>query len=181
MKDMTGTTVKYFRPGQYLFAENDPAVSLFVIKKGTVSVRKRKHTSFIEIARIYANEVVGELGLFDHAPRSASAMALTEVEAVELKYEALEKIFKDVPDYFKTIVAAMAERLRRADDMIRRLDHEVAGENESLPQKPADDSAADVLAATADVLGGDEDKKADADKKEGDKTEPETGEGAETD
>src|SRR5882672_8476019 len=104
---------KYLRPGQYVFHENDIAEALFLVKKGTVAIRKRKGSAFIELGRIYSNEIIGELSFFDGAPRSAAAIALTEVEALEIPFDALEKIFESVPGYLKTIVAAMAERLRR--------------------------------------------------------------------
>ena len=147
---------KYFRPGQFIFNENDPSHSIFLVKKGTISIRKRKAAAFVEIARVYSNEVIGELSFFDRQPRSAGAMALTEVEVLEIRFEALDKIFKNVPDYFKTIVVAMAERLRKADDIIRRLEKNVVNDNDGTqkPEQP-NESAADILAATADALNPD--------------------------
>jgi CRP/FNR family transcriptional regulator, cyclic AMP receptor protein len=119
---MGAPAAKYLRPGQYVFHENDPAQSLFLVKKGTVAVRKRKGAAYIELGRIYSNEILGELSFFDRMPRSAAAIALTEVEVLEIPFDGLEKIFESVPSYMKTIVAAMAERLRKAGDTIRRLD-----------------------------------------------------------
>src|SRR5688572_5490303 len=108
---------KYFRPGQYLFREGDSSKSLFLLKRGSVAIRKRKGTAFVELARVYSNEVIGELSFFDKRPRSAAAIALTEVEALEIPFDSLEGIYKDVPDYIKTIISSVAERLRKADEM----------------------------------------------------------------
>src|SRR4051812_25029770 len=111
-----GPAQRYFRPGQFLFHEGEPSSCMFLIKKGTVGVRKRKGGAYVEIARVYSNEVLGELSFFDRAPRSAAAIALTEVEVLEIRFESLDKIYSGVPDYMKSIMASVAERLRKAND-----------------------------------------------------------------
>jgi CRP-like cAMP-binding protein len=139
-------SAKYFRPSQYLFHENDQAQSLFLIKKGTVAIRKRKGSAFIELGRIYSNEVIGELSFFDRAPRSAAAIALTEVEVLEIPFDALEKIFQSTPAYMKTIVAAMAERLRKSGEVIRRLEPNTIRDGEGASMGDEELSASDALA-----------------------------------
>lgn len=150
------STQRYFRPGQYLFREGEPSKSIFVITKGTVSVRKRKNALYVELARVYSNEVLGELSFFDRGPRSAGAIALTEVEALEITFESLDKIYEGIPDYVKTIVAALAERLRRANDMIRKLQKETVSEEIAGPGA-ADDgpTATEALAQAEALLNGD--------------------------
>lgn len=110
-----------------------------------------KGAAQVEIARVYANEVLGELSFFDRLPRSASAIALTEVEALEIHFDSLDKIYAKVPEYMKTIIASVADRLRKANDTIRRLQKEVVSEGTGSGGKLDGPSAADVLAATADV------------------------------
>jgi CRP-like cAMP-binding protein len=113
--------IKKLRPGQALFQESEMPRSLFLVIKGTLSIRKMKGAAYVEIARVYANEVVGELSFFDRQPRSASAFALTEVEVTEIGFDVLDKIFQNTPPYLKSIIAAMSDRLRKADDTIKRL------------------------------------------------------------
>lgn len=138
-----------FHPGQVLFHEGDISRSIYLIRKGTVSIRKTKGGAQVEIARIYSNEVIGELSFFDRQPRSAAAVALTEVEVQEISFDSLDKIFSQVPEYMRTIIACMAERLRKADDVIRRLQKDVV-QDQGGEAHPADGtSASDVLAATA--------------------------------
>lgn len=116
---------RYFRPGQFLFRENDAAESLFIIQKGSVAVKKRAGSSEVELARLFSNEVLGEMSFFDRAPRVASAVALTEVTALEIQFEALDVIYQQVPSFLKTMIAAMAERLRRTDDAMQRMKREL--------------------------------------------------------
>jgi CRP-like cAMP-binding protein len=143
---------KVFSPGSYLFREGEMSRSLYLIQKGSVGIRKAKGSAFIELARLYSNEVVGELSFFDRLPRSASAIALTEVETLEITFDSLDKIYENVPAYLKTIMASVADRLRKADDQIRRLQRDVIQEDNSITAMDDEgQSAADVLAATANI------------------------------
>jgi len=122
---------------------------MFLIKKGSVSIRKMKGSAFVEIAKVYANEIIGELSFFDRLPRSAAAVALSEVEALEIDFRSLEQIWNKVPDYWKTIMKAVSERLRKADDSIRRLQKNVVMD-EATGNLSRDPLAA-VLKATSDI------------------------------
>ena len=142
---------KYFRPGQCLFKEGEPSGSMYLIQKGTVGIRKMKGTEHVEIARVHANEVIGELSFFDRLPRSASAVALSEVEALEIQFEALDKVYINVPDSMKTIIASVADRLRKANDQIQKLQKETVTEDGEAPAADSELTASDILAATADI------------------------------
>ncbi|MEK6705783.1 MAG: cyclic nucleotide-binding domain-containing protein [Candidatus Poribacteria bacterium] len=142
---------KYFRPGQHLFHEDEPSDCIYLIKKGTVSIRKMKGSAYIEIGRLYSNEVLGELSFFDRQPRSAAAVALTEVETIEIKFQALDKIYDKVPDYMKTIISCVAERLRKANETIKRLQKNVVSDEVGKSSDSDQPSASEVLAATANI------------------------------
>jgi len=114
-----------YHAGDALFLEGDASQSLFLIKTGSVEIRKKKEQGYITIAKIYPNEVIGELAFFDRAPRSASAVAINEVLAMEISYDSLNVSYKKVPDYFKTIIRAVVERLRKSNNMIRTLQKDV--------------------------------------------------------
>jgi CRP/FNR family cyclic AMP-dependent transcriptional regulator len=117
-------SMRVYRSGEPLFVEGEMSQSMFIIKKGGVSIRKRKGSNFVEIGKVTTNEVIGELSFFDRLPRSATAVALGDVEAIELPFEALEKVYNSIPDYLKTIMASMANRLRKSNDLIRSLQKE---------------------------------------------------------
>jgi len=115
---------KTYKAGQTLFNEGDPSQSIFIIKKGAVSIRKKKGSSFVEVSKLLSNEVIGELSFFDRLPRSASAVAIIDVEVLEIPFESMEKIYSGIPPYMKTIAASIAERLRKANETIRTLQKE---------------------------------------------------------
>jgi CRP/FNR family cyclic AMP-dependent transcriptional regulator len=145
-------TIRQYRSGQSLFKEGESSRSMFLIKKGSVSVRKMKGSAFVEIARIYSNEVIGELSFFDRQPRSATAVATSDVEALEIDFVSLDKVYKNVPDYIKSIMNCVAERLRKANDTIRRLQKNVVLDEEAPKQaQSTEPDAAAILAATQDI------------------------------
>lgn len=126
---------------------------MYLVKKGTIAIRKMKGGAFVELGRIYSNEVIGELSFFARQPRSAAAVALTEVEVLEISFKALDKIYENVPDYLKTIMASVADRLRKANDTIRRLQrnviHEDGGESQVAGEEDAPTS--DILSVTSEI------------------------------
>ncbi len=145
-----GATIRTYRTGQSLFKEGENSGSMFLIKKGSVSVRKMKGSAFVEIARLYPNEVIGELSFFDRQPRSASAVATNEVEALEIDFASLDKVYTAVPDYIKSIMNCVADRLRKANETIRRLQKNVV-QGDEAPAEAADPDTAAILAATEGI------------------------------
>lgn len=141
---------KFYRQGQIIFREGEPSRSLFIIRKGCISIRKMKGNAFVEIARLYPNEIVGELSFFDRLPRSATAVAANEVEALEIPFEGMEKIYNAIPPYMRTIMAAMADRLRKANDVVRRLQKVMAPDAASASMN-AGPSARDAMKAASGV------------------------------
>lgn len=121
MSNAGGAYTKNYGINETLFKEGDPSASILIIKKGAVSIRKAKGTAFVEIARVYQNEVIGELSFFDRLPRSATAVTMGETEILEIPFDAMETIYKQIPEYMRTITASMADRLRKANEVIRKL------------------------------------------------------------
>ncbi len=146
---------KFYRQGQIIFREGEPSKSLYIIRKGCISIRKMKGNAFVEIARLYPNEIVGEMSFFDHLPRSATAVAANEVEALEIPFDGMDKIYNAIPPYMRTIMAAMADRLRKANDVVRRLQKVMAPDGSSSGgSSSSGPSARDAMKAASGVGNG---------------------------
>jgi len=121
---------KRYAKGDTLFREGDRPDALFLIRAGTVSVQrsvkgKAGESEVIELAQVGENELIGEMAFFDRQERSASAVALTDVDAVCLDFESLDKVYLAVPDYLKMVMATIVGRMRKANDRIRQLQEQV--------------------------------------------------------
>ena len=130
--------------GEYLFRENDEAQSLFIVGHGTISISKRNcFGKQIELARLRDGEVIGELSFFDRAARSASAVATVDTEITEIPFDAMEKALHGMPNYVRTIISAMAERLRKADERIRRMDEQIHPDDDARRKSEEPNTAAE--------------------------------------
>jgi CRP/FNR family transcriptional regulator, cyclic AMP receptor protein len=63
------------------------------------------------------SEMFGELSLFDPRPRTSSASAVTDAVLAALKHEALTPWLRERPDVSLHMLRALAQRLRRANDV----------------------------------------------------------------
>jgi CRP/FNR family cyclic AMP-dependent transcriptional regulator len=124
--------IRTYKTNDIIFREGEPSNCIYLVKHGTISIRKKKGSDFVEIAKIHQKEIIGELSFFDRLPRSATAVAINAVELFEIPFEGLDKIYEGVPPYMKAIIASLADRLRKANDTIRRLQAKVIHEDESF-------------------------------------------------
>jgi small-conductance mechanosensitive channel/CRP-like cAMP-binding protein len=99
-----------FARGEVLTRAGAEAHHLYVICSGTVSVRTGEAGQEHEVAQLNAGEFFGEMSLLTGAPRSATVVALTEVECYRLGAEAFRQLLAQRPDVAERVAGALAER-----------------------------------------------------------------------
>ena len=72
--------VWYLKPGETIFKEGETAKELYVIKSGQVEIQLGNRL----LATLETNDIFGEMALIDSAPRSATAVAKTDVALVPI-------------------------------------------------------------------------------------------------
>jgi CRP-like cAMP-binding protein len=104
-----------YRRGQALFIEGDHADRVFLIERGWVLLTCTA-TSGREIVLEVAGsgDVIGELSSFDGEPRSATAVAMSEVEAVVAPGGVLMRALDDTSAAHE-MIRVLAARLRDGD------------------------------------------------------------------
>jgi CRP/FNR family transcriptional regulator, cyclic AMP receptor protein len=104
-----------FQRGQALFTEGDLAERVFLIERGWVTVTcTGLGGREIVLALRGPGDMLGELSALDGEPRSASALALSEVEAIVVSGSALARALDDA-DAARELIRMLAARLRDAD------------------------------------------------------------------
>lgn len=104
-----------FRRGQALFIEGDRAERVFLIERGWVTVTcTAPGGREIMLALRGPGEMLGELSALDGEPRSATAIALSAVEANVVSGSTLARALDDV-DAAHELIRILAWRLRDAD------------------------------------------------------------------
>lgn len=110
---------RVINPGRVLFHEGDPPRGAFLIECGQVEiVRNAGSKSEVRLAILEAGEVVGEMGLIDGAPRSATARALGMVTVTAIDQRAIEQLIARAEPGLAAIVRILMKRLRAADDAL---------------------------------------------------------------
>lgn len=114
--------LKQLKTGEILFKEGDPSDSMYVIKKGRLTVFKQKGNAEVELAEIGAGQMIGEMAFFDRKPRSASVKAALDSEIIELPFKSLQAQYDTFPEWLKAIVKTINDHLREANKRIKNLE-----------------------------------------------------------
>jgi CRP/FNR family transcriptional regulator, cyclic AMP receptor protein len=135
--------IRRLAAGETLFRTGEPGESLFLVRSGDVELYiKDTAGQKIALAIAGAGEVFGELALLDRGPRTATALAITDSELLELDREDLLLLFQKSPTAALRLLAAMSHMTRKADELLRtrvsRNANEEADEHISPLQRIAD-------------------------------------------
>ncbi len=115
----------HFKAGEILFKEGDKSFQFYVIQEGQVEIfKKGPKGNKLSIAIVEEGHSIGEFALLDQQPRSATAQAITDVKAVMVDESAYSAILADLPDWATSMLTNLAERLRKANVIISKLDAE---------------------------------------------------------
>src|SRR5262245_66015877 len=73
-------TCTHFAKEQVLFREGDPADSVFRLLSGAVDILRELDGDPVLLGTVGAGQFIGEMGVVESRPRSATARAASEVE-----------------------------------------------------------------------------------------------------
>ena len=108
--------------GDVLFHEGDQGDRLYVIGEGKIKLGRTSSDGRENLLAILGpGEMFGELSLFDPGPRTATATAVAETQVVSMGNEQLKEFLAQRPGVAATLLAALARRLRRTNDVLADL------------------------------------------------------------
>lgn len=106
---------KTYPKGTILFKEGAAATFTVLIIDGIIQISKLADDRQFIVALRGAGDVIGEM-VFDGQPRSASATALTEVNAIYLTTETFRRIVVEEPEVALGLFSMLLKRLRDATE-----------------------------------------------------------------
>jgi len=129
--------------GTLLFQAGQPGEAMYVVKRGEIELYIKDNAGQkIALATVGEGQVVCEVALLDHGPRTATARALTDSELLELDRASLLLLFKTTPTAALSLLAAVSHMTRKADELLRqrvsRNANEEVAEHSSGFQRVAD-------------------------------------------
>ena len=107
---------KMFQKGALIFREGDTADCMYAVNSGRVGVYAAYGTAEEKLLAEYTQDgYFGEMGLLEHAPRSAAAVALEDDTCLEaVNEESFLVYFREHPQQVLRIMQQLSWNLRKA-------------------------------------------------------------------
>ena len=104
---------KHYKKGEVIFREMTIGRAMYEIKSGKVGIfalyEKPEEQKLTELGE---GRIFGEMAVVEVFPRSATAVALEDTEAVEIPAEDMQDYFNNHPEKLIEIMRAMSRRIR---------------------------------------------------------------------
>jgi aspartate ammonia-lyase len=135
-----------YKTGEYLFRENEPHRSFFILCGGEVEIFRQVGEERISVARLGGDNFLGEGAMLDDLPHTTSCLAEVRTPVLVFSRPSLVQLFDNEPQAASRILAqvarAIAYRVRTANlsfhgtpevvygDGRQRMEHDLLGDRE---------------------------------------------------
>lgn len=118
---------RLFTPDSVLFQEGDVGEAAYIIRNGTVKLSKVDLGGHEKtLTMLQPPDFFGEMALVGDTTRSASAMAIGQVEVFLLFSDDFLRLMRDYPQISLNVTSTLARRLRGMDDEAQVLSYKDA-------------------------------------------------------
>src|SRR5262245_22185701 len=108
------TTPRTFKAGETIFREGDPAVELYVVQSGRVEIRLGNRL----LDTLSERSIFGEMALIDASPRSATAVAASDVTLIPVGEKQFLFLVSQTPFFALNVMRVLARRLRAMNQAV---------------------------------------------------------------
>lgn len=113
-EDFARDPSRVYKAGETVFTEGDDGYVMYVVLEGAVKLSVTGRS----VEKVGKGGVFGEMALIDSAPRSATAVAVTDSTLVSVTAERFKTLVQETPGFALEIMRIMASRLRSMDRRI---------------------------------------------------------------
>jgi uncharacterized membrane protein len=129
--------------GSVLFRRGEQGGAMYLIEGGRVRIHiKDDDGEEVTLAELAAGDFFGEMSILDGKPRSATATVAEDARLAVLSRRHFHDFLRRSPEVALSMLAAIAERLRQTDEMLRqrvtRNLNEVEEEQQTFADRAAD-------------------------------------------
>ncbi len=100
-----------FKKNDIMFCEHEPGDTFYLIQSGRVQIVKIMGEVEKIIDILNPGEILGEMAILEEAPRSASAIALDQVRALEFNRENFEVLMQGNPQIALKLLKLFTKRI----------------------------------------------------------------------
>jgi CRP/FNR family transcriptional regulator, cyclic AMP receptor protein len=100
--------------GATIVKKGEPAHEMFLVRKGRIAIQIGSKT----VEEVGPGGIFGEMALIDHAPRSASAVAIENCEIIPIDERLFVILVQDAPYFALDVMRVLADRIRNMNQRL---------------------------------------------------------------
>jgi CRP-like cAMP-binding protein len=120
-KDPVRDSQLTFAAGERIFEQGDLGTEMFIIQHGVVEILKHIGGQSHLLSRLEKGDFFGEMALLEALPRTAEAVAVTEVRLVAINGSRFDEMLRKNPEVAVRIIRKYSKRLRDANELLEKL------------------------------------------------------------
>jgi CRP/FNR family cyclic AMP-dependent transcriptional regulator len=102
------------KEGAQIITEGEAGNTMYVVITGTAKVSRGGR----KLATVGPGSSVGELALLSKGPRTATVVALSDMEVAIITRRKLMRILEEAPDFARKLLEALADMVREIDKKV---------------------------------------------------------------
>ncbi|MBK8397145.1 MAG: Crp/Fnr family transcriptional regulator [Leptospiraceae bacterium] len=111
LEAMFGKFGKVFKPNEIIFCEYEPGNDFYLIQEGQVKITKTVGSSIKTLDVLESGDIFGEMAILEEQPRSATAVCITEVRALNFNRANFELLMTKNPPLALRVLTIFSTRI----------------------------------------------------------------------
>ncbi|HEX2123024.1 MAG TPA: cyclic nucleotide-binding domain-containing protein, partial [Thermoanaerobaculia bacterium] len=100
-----------FSAGERIFSQGELGTEMFIIQEGVVEIIKHIAGESHLLSRLEKGDFFGEMAILEALPRTADAVALTDVKVVAINGSRFDEMLRKNPEVAVRIIRKYSKRL----------------------------------------------------------------------
>ena len=130
---MKGEFTKNVTAGSLIFQEGEPGNYAYIIKQGKVELSILSEGQHLPVATLDKGDLFGEMALIDDNLRSASAVAIEDVELLVISRDFIEQKIQESDPTVRLLLQVVLERYRDIHARLMNVAANIAEEDSETP------------------------------------------------
>lgn len=120
-KDPVKESSATYSAGETIFRQGDLGTEMFIIQEGEVHIIKNINGASHLLSKLEKGDFFGEMSVLESLPRTADAVAVTDVRALLINGARFDEMLRKNPEVAVRIIRKYSQRLRDANTLLERL------------------------------------------------------------
>jgi CRP-like cAMP-binding protein len=120
-KDPLSNSVFLYNAGERIFSQGELGTEMFIVQEGEVEIVKHIGGQSHVLSRLEKGDFFGEMAVLEALPRTADAVAVTEVKVVAINGSRFDEMLRKNPEVAVRIIRKYSKRLREANLLLEKL------------------------------------------------------------